>query len=350
MRQSRETDGVDRLESPTDAWPRRIGRGRPGPRPGAEPAAREVPGAAGPLLPERPDARAGRRRARVAGGDRAEPPGAGPRAAPRPPHPPGLRALRGDRSGWGRNCPLVPSPPPVSPALVRATVDAADRFLSAASAGALAGLGAGASALYPTLSGSATTLAQGVLTTMALTQLKVIGAGLIAAGMLAGGAGAGAWALASTGAGVQADKPSTKPADRAPAPPTTAPPTPAPSHPPTSPSHVRPLLRTRGKPNWKPGSPVSSGSSISCSSSESCRAKSHPIADGAPRRSLWTTLSRQMTAGLRSRRVSRPTPCRPRPRHRHRDRSRGKCYLPRTFVKSRNLRSLNPCLRCLPPT
>ena len=189
----------------SDASAARIGRGRPGARPGAEPAAREVPGAAGALLPERPDARAGGRRARVAGGDGAEPPGAGPRAAPRPAHPPGLLALRGAARRWGPELSLVPSPPrsrrrSCGPPWPRRTVPPGRLGRCRA------GLGAGASALYPTLSGSATTLAQGVLTTMALTQMKVIGAGLVAAGMLAGGAGAGAgpWHRPAPGAGGQA--------------------------------------------------------------------------------------------------------------------------------------------------
>jgi RNA polymerase sigma factor (sigma-70 family) len=92
----------------------------------------------------------------------------------------------------------------VPPALVRATVAAAERFLPAASAGA--GIAARSTVLFPSLSGSATTLAQGVLSTMALTQMKVIGAGLVAAGMLAGGVGVGALALGSSGPGTQADK------------------------------------------------------------------------------------------------------------------------------------------------
>lgn len=104
----------------------------------------------------------------------------------------------------------------IPPALVRATVATAVRVLPAASAGAVAGIGAGATTLFPTCSGSATALAQGVISTMALTQMKMIGASLVAAGMLAGGAGAGAWALASTGAGEQADKPVAKPADKLP--------------------------------------------------------------------------------------------------------------------------------------
>jgi RNA polymerase sigma factor (sigma-70 family) len=116
---------------------------------------------------------------------------------------------------------------PVPPSLVRATVAAAEDFLPAAPAGAVAA--AGSTVLFPSLSGSATTLAQGVLTTMALTQMKVIGAGLVAAGMLAGGVGAGAWALGSSGPGPQADKRNSaaRSADQPPVKPSENPPVPA---------------------------------------------------------------------------------------------------------------------------
>ena len=109
--------------------------------------------------------------------------------------------------GLGADLPLRSFTASVPPTLVRATVAAAERFLPTASAGA--GSAAGSTILFPSISGSATTLAQGVLTTMALTQMKVIGAGLVAAGMLAGGVGAGAWTLAS-GPGPQADKPAAR--------------------------------------------------------------------------------------------------------------------------------------------
>lgn len=84
--------------------------------------------------------------------------------------------------------------------MVQATVAAAGRYLW----GATAGAGPAAMTILPSLSGSATTLAQGVLTTMAFTQIKLISAGLTAVGVLAGGAGA--WALGSAGPNGQADK------------------------------------------------------------------------------------------------------------------------------------------------
>jgi RNA polymerase sigma factor (sigma-70 family) len=86
---------------------------------------------------------------------------------------------------------LRPFTASVPPALVRSTVQSASRFAPAAMAGTAGPL------LVSSLSGSATTLAQGVLTTMALSQIKMFGAGLIAAGLVAGSFGAGAWALAS---------------------------------------------------------------------------------------------------------------------------------------------------------
>jgi RNA polymerase sigma factor (sigma-70 family) len=92
--------------------------------------------------------------------------------------------------------------------LVEATVAAAGQCAS----------GAGPAILFPSLSmslsGSAATLAQGVLTTMAFSQIKWIGAGMAALGMLAGGAGA--WALGAGRAGEQADKaPTAKTAEKA---------------------------------------------------------------------------------------------------------------------------------------
>ena len=92
--------------------------------------------------------------------------------------------------------------------------------------------------LLPPLPGSATTLAQGVLTTMALTQIKVIGAGLVAA--WDGGVGAGAWSVGPAhGAGsrgtVQPAPPRSEPPepDARPVPPQPPPPTttPVPSPP-----------------------------------------------------------------------------------------------------------------------
>ena len=86
--------------------------------------------------------------------------------------------------------------------LIEATVAAAGRFLTGAAVTSPVAL-----TLSSTLSGSASTLAQGVLTTMALTQIKLIGAGVAAAGVLLGGAGAGAWALGAGGRGNQDSKP-----------------------------------------------------------------------------------------------------------------------------------------------
>jgi RNA polymerase sigma factor (sigma-70 family) len=98
--------------------------------------------------------------------------------------------------------------------LVQATVAAASQFLW----GAGSGVGPAALAFAPSsyLSGSATALAQGVLTTMALTPIKLISAGLTA-GLLAGGLGMGAWALGSPGKGQQdaTPAPAQKPAEKA---------------------------------------------------------------------------------------------------------------------------------------
>lgn len=86
---------------------------------------------------------------------------------------------------------LRPFTASVPPALVRSTLQAANRFASAAMAGPAGQV------LFSSFSGSATTLAQGVLTTMVLSQIKMFAAGLISAGLVAGSFGAGAWALAS---------------------------------------------------------------------------------------------------------------------------------------------------------
>ena len=84
---------------------------------------------------------------------------------------------------------LRPFTAAVPPALVRLTVQAANRFAPAAMAGTAGPL------LVSSFSGSATTLAQGVLTTMVLSQIKIFGAGLISAGLVAGSFGAvpGRW-------------------------------------------------------------------------------------------------------------------------------------------------------------
>ena len=58
---------------------------------------------------------------------------------------------------------------------------AAGRFLAGATVAAPAAL-----SLSSSFSGSASTLAQGVLTTMAMTQIKLIGAGVVATGVLLG--------------------------------------------------------------------------------------------------------------------------------------------------------------------
>jgi RNA polymerase sigma factor (sigma-70 family) len=99
--------------------------------------------------------------------------------------------------------------------LVETTVAAAGRYLWGASSGA--GPAALACSSISSLSGSATALAQGVLTTMAFTQIKLISAGLTAVGLLAGGLGAGAWALGSPGPDQQeaTTTPVQKPAEKA---------------------------------------------------------------------------------------------------------------------------------------
>lgn len=95
----------------------------------------------------------------------------------------------------------LPSPLiPVS--LTRATVAGAGRLLG----GAAVSMPVAISVSTP-LSWSASTLAQGVLTTMALTQIKLIGAGVVAAGVVLGGAGAGAWALGAAGRGNHGNPP-----------------------------------------------------------------------------------------------------------------------------------------------
>ena len=90
----------------------------------------------------------------------------------------------------------------VPPALVRSTVQAANRFASAAMAGPAGQV------LFSSFSGSATTLAQGVLTTMVLSQIKMFGAGLIAAGLVAGSFGAAPGAgIAPAGPGARQVQP-----------------------------------------------------------------------------------------------------------------------------------------------
>jgi len=99
--------------------------------------------------------------------------------------------------------------------LAQATVAAAGRYLwGARSGGGPAALTLSSSS---SLSGPATALAQGVLTTMALTQIKLISAGLTAVGLLAGGLGVGAWALGAPGTGPQdaTPAPAQKPAEKA---------------------------------------------------------------------------------------------------------------------------------------
>ncbi len=87
--------------------------------------------------------------------------------------------------------------------LIQATVAAAGRYLSGTGAGLIPGALAVSSTSSPSLSGSATTLAQGVLITMSLSQIKLVAAGVTAVGLLAGGLGAGAWALGPPGQGQQ---------------------------------------------------------------------------------------------------------------------------------------------------
>jgi RNA polymerase sigma factor (sigma-70 family) len=102
----------------------------------------------------------------------------------------------GPATSWRACNASVPQP------LVEATLAAAGRFLGDPSAA-----GPAAITFSSSLSGSASALAQGVLTTMAMTQIKVWSVGLVATGLLLGGAGAGAWAVGSARAGNQADKP-----------------------------------------------------------------------------------------------------------------------------------------------
>jgi RNA polymerase sigma factor (sigma-70 family) len=102
----------------------------------------------------------------------------------------------GPGASWRAWNASVPQP------LVDATLAAAGRFLRDASAA-----GPAAITFSSSLSGSASTLAQGVLTTMAMTQIKIWSVGLVATGVLLGAAGAGAWAVGSARAGNQADRP-----------------------------------------------------------------------------------------------------------------------------------------------
>ena len=101
--------------------------------------------------------------------------------------------------GLGPELAMRSFPSMVPQALVRATAAAAGRSLWGATTGA------GPAALASSLSGSAATLAQGVLTTMAFSQFKFIGIGLAALGVLAGGAGA--LALGSARPGEPGDQP-----------------------------------------------------------------------------------------------------------------------------------------------
>jgi RNA polymerase sigma factor (sigma-70 family) len=92
----------------------------------------------------------------------------------------------------------------VAQPLIQATVAAASRSLRGAAieAGPTLML---SSTSVSSVSGSASTLAQGVITTMALTHVKLAAASLTAVGLLAGGLGMSAWALVSPGAGRQAE-------------------------------------------------------------------------------------------------------------------------------------------------
>ncbi len=103
----------------------------------------------------------------------------------------------------------------VSQPLAQATVAAAGRYLWGVSSGAGPAALTFSSSSY--LSGSATALAQGMLTTMALSQIKLISAGVTAVALLAGGLGVGAWALGSPGTGQQGatPAPAQKPAEQA---------------------------------------------------------------------------------------------------------------------------------------
>jgi RNA polymerase sigma factor (sigma-70 family) len=103
--------------------------------------------------------------------------------------------------GLGQDSPFRLPRVSVPPALIRASVSQANRFLQCLSAGA------GSSALLSSMSGSATTLAQGVLTTMAISPFKLIGAGVASVGLFLGGLGAGAWAIGSSGPGQKPDNP-----------------------------------------------------------------------------------------------------------------------------------------------
>ena len=148
----------------------------------------------------------------------------------------------------------------VPQALVQATVEAASRYLWGVSSGVLPGVLAVTSTLSPSLSGSATTLAQGVLLTMSLSQIKIIAAGVAAASLFVGGLGAGAWALGppgqgqGTGAPAPEQKPEPKPAAK-PSKPYSVQEFTVPASPSTSPS-----------PGVERGWPIWSVSSTSCSS------------------------------------------------------------------------------------
>ncbi len=91
--------------------------------------------------------------------------------------------------------------------LAQATVAAAGRYLWGASSGLGTVALAFSSRSASTICGPVSALAQGVITTMALAQLKFVAASLTAAGLLAGGLGMGAWALGSPGMGQQGDTP-----------------------------------------------------------------------------------------------------------------------------------------------
>jgi RNA polymerase sigma factor (sigma-70 family) len=87
--------------------------------------------------------------------------------------------------------------------LLEAAVASAGRVLGKASAGAAPA----ATTLFSNLTGPVHNLAQGVITTMAVTKSTWIGSGLAALGLLAGGMGAGAWALAAREDGKPGAKP-----------------------------------------------------------------------------------------------------------------------------------------------
>ena len=217
----------------------------------------EVPGADRLVLSQRPDPRPGGRRTAVAGGNGAQPPVRGrellkQRLTRRGCSP--ATAMLGVGPGFSIRSFTASVPRP----LVQATVGAAGRYLW----GASSGVGPAALAVSMTssasLSGSATALAQGVLTTMAFTQIKSSAAGLTVAGLLAGGLGAGAWALGSPGTGQQEATPAPvqKTADKA-----------------GPPSLTVPILsgrqqRTSQRPGQRlasrRGLPISNASSTSC--------------------------------------------------------------------------------------